>query len=41
VRVEPVRAAGGRSRYTHDDLDVRELGQRASRRLRDDPPRAA
>jgi hypothetical protein len=41
VRVEPVRAAGGRSRYTHKDLDVREFGQRASRRLRDRPPRAA
>ncbi len=33
VRIEPMRSAGGRARYTEDDLDVREFGNRASRRL--------
>jgi len=33
VRIEPVRAGSGRARYTDDDLDVREFGYRASRRL--------
>jgi monofunctional biosynthetic peptidoglycan transglycosylase len=33
VRVEPVRAAASRARYTDEDLDVREFGSRASRRL--------
>jgi hypothetical protein len=33
VRIEPVRAAGGRARYTEEDLDIREFGSRASRRL--------
>jgi hypothetical protein len=44
VRIEPMRAAASRARYTHEDLDVREFGRRASRRLRDrqqQPPRAA
>jgi monofunctional glycosyltransferase len=33
VRIEPVRTAGARARYTEEDLDVREFGSRASRRL--------
>ncbi len=47
VRIEPMRTAGIRSRYTEDDLDVREFGYRASKRLthprqqRDQPQRAA
>jgi hypothetical protein len=48
VRIEPMRTAGGRARYTDDDLDVREFGHRASRRLArterrqpDQPQRAA
>ena len=47
VRIEPMRTAGGRARYTEDDLDVREFSYRASRRLArvrrqaDRPQRAA
>jgi len=33
VRVEPVRRAASPTRYTADDLDVREFSPRASRRL--------
>jgi hypothetical protein len=33
VRIEPMRTAGGRTRYTDEDLDVREFSHRASRRL--------
>jgi hypothetical protein len=39
VRVEPVRTAAGRTRYTADDLALREFSPRASRRLQ--PSRAA
>jgi hypothetical protein len=47
VRIEPMRSAGGRARYTDEDLDVREFSCRASRRLartrqqQDRPQRAA
>jgi len=33
VRVEPVRAPSLRTQFTADDLDVREFGPRASRRV--------
>ena len=47
VRIEPMRAPASRARYTDEDLDVREFGYRASRRLAvqrrqpDQPQRAA
>jgi hypothetical protein len=33
VRVEPVRTPSLRTQFTADDLDVREFGPRASRRV--------